>query len=199
MATTIQIVRTVVDGAIGELTITYENQSGAVANDVVIKAAHGGAITPNSAGHLGYLPGATEGGYAVGNVAAGATVVRSFAIKPVDAEAGKTYQVDATVTFVGGNENASANVFVEARPEVYAAIGIADTVRAQVLELYNNAKQKGRDAHEGTSLPETRGDPTARALQPTSFQWALQMIELGTKMFRSGGPPRGSGEAEQDP
>lgn len=199
MTTSIQIVRTVVDGAIGELTVTYQNTGGAPANDVVVRVQHGGAVSPNAAGHLAYIPGPTEGGYALGTVAPGASVTRSFAIKPIDAEAGKTYQADAQVTSSGAPENASADVFVEARPEVYAAIGVAETVRAQVLDFYNNAKQKGRDAHESTALPETRGDPTARALQPSSFQWALQMIELGTKMFRAAGPPRGSGETEQDP
>jgi len=135
----------------------------------------------------------------VGAVAAGDTVIRSFAIKPVDAEAGKTFQANAKVTWTGGNETATAEIFVEARPEVYAAIGAAETVRAQLLDFYNNAKQKGREVHEQTALPESKGDPTSRALQPTSFQWALQMVEMGTKLFRLSGPARGNGDAEQDP
>lgn len=198
MSTTIQIVRTVVDGAIGELTVTYVNNAAAAQTDVNIRVDHGGAVSPNAAGHLAYMPSFTDGGYQIGNVAAGDTIVRSFAIKSIDAEAGKTYQANATVTFGGGNESANAEVFVEARPEVYAVLGLAETIRAQALEFYNNAKEKGREIHDGTALPETKGDPTSRALQPTSFQWALNMVELGTKMFRVGGPPRGSGEQEQD-
>jgi len=199
MATSIQILRTVVDGAMGEITVTFENKTGAPCTAVKITVEDGGAVSPNAEGHLGYLPASTDGGYDVGTVAVNETVVRSFAVKPVDAESGKTYQANAKVEFSGGGpETATAEIFVEARPEVYAAIGAAETLRAQFLELYNNAKQKGREIHEDTALPDTKGDPTSRALQPTSFQWALQMVELGTKVFRLGGPPRGSGTAEQD-
>ncbi len=198
MSTTIQVVRTVVDGAIGELTVTHVNSSGVAETGVRITVDHGGAISSNAAGHLAYIPGSTDGGYEVGVVAAGATVVRSFGVKPVDAEAGKTYQINASVSSAGGAESATAELFVEARPEVYAALGLAETVRAQALDFYTNAKQKGREVHEGTALPETKGDPTSRSLQPTTFQWALQMVELGTKLFKTGGPPRGAGDAEQD-
>jgi hypothetical protein len=198
MATSIQVVRTVVDGAIGEITVTFENTGGTPRNDVQVTVEHGGAVSPNATGHLTYLPGATEGGYDVGTVAAGATVVRSFAVKPVDAEAGKTFKADAKVQWTGGDDSASAEIFVEARPEVYAAIGAAETLRAQLLDFYDNAKQKGREVHEQTALPESKGDPSARALQATSFQWALQMVEMGTKMFRTNGPPRGSGASEED-
>ena len=198
MSTSIQIVRTVVDGAIGEITVTFENTGGTPRNDVQVSVEHGGAVSPNATGHLVYLPGATEGGYAVGTVAPGTTVVRSFAVKPVDAEAGKTFKADAKVSWTGGDETASAEVFVEARPEVYAAIGAAETLRAQLLDFYDNAKLKGREVHEQTALPESKGDPASRALQATSFQWALQMVEMGTKMFRTNGPPRASGSSEED-
>ena len=198
MSTSIQIVRTVVDGAIGEVTVTFDNSGEPQRDNVVITIEDGGPVSPNADGHLVYIPGAVEGGFAVGQVAADTIVVRSFAVKPVDAEAGKTYQATATVAFDGGQEEAHADVFVEARPEVYAAVGAAEALRAQLLEFYNNAKEHGRAVHENTALPETKGDPTSRALQPSSFQWAMQMVELGTKMFRFGGPPRGSGDQEQD-
>jgi hypothetical protein len=198
VATEIKVLRTVVDGAIGELKVTFENKSGGKLDEVRMAVEHGGPVSPDAAGHLAYVPGTAEGGYAVGSVAAGATVERVFAVKPIDAEAGKTYKADATVSFKGGTESASAELFVEARPEVYAAIGAVETLRAQFLDLYNNAKEKGREVHEHTALPETKGDPASRVLQPTSFQWALQMVEVGTKMFRASGPPRGSGDAEKD-
>jgi hypothetical protein len=198
MAVSIEITRTVVDGAMGELTVTYQNSSAAAVNDVRITVEDGGAVSPNAEGHLVYLPGSTDGGYVIATVAAGDSVAKSFAVKSVDAEAGKTYQATARAALAAGDETASVEIFVEARPEVYAAIGAAETLRAQLLDLYNNAKQKGREIHEDTALPETKGDPASRALQPTSFQWALQMVEVGTKLFRLGGPPRGSGPSEHD-
>jgi hypothetical protein len=81
---------------------------------------------------------------------------------------------------------------------VYAAAGAVETLRAGLLDFYNKAKEKGREVHESTALPQTKGDPASRVLQPSSFQWAMQMVELGTKTFGVNGPPRGSGEGEQD-
>jgi hypothetical protein len=198
MTVSIEIVRTVVDGAMGEIAVTYHNTGGAAVADVRITVSDGGPVSANATGHLLYLPGTSDGGYLVASVAAGGSVSKSFAVKSVDAEAGKTFQANAQVSLVSGDETASAEIFVEARPEVYAAIGAAETLRAQLLDFYNNAKQKGREIHEDTALPESKGDPAARALQATSFQWALQMVEAGTKLFRVSGPPRGSGPAEQD-
>jgi len=52
MATSIQIVRTVVDGAIGELTVTFDNTGGPARADVHVLVEDGGAVSPNAEGHL---------------------------------------------------------------------------------------------------------------------------------------------------
>lgn len=199
MATDIEITRTVVDGAMGQLTVTFLNTGSSNLSGVRIVVASSGPISDNASGHLAFLPSTADGGYEVGNVASGASVSRSFAISPVDAEAGKTFGAQATVSWTAGSETADAEIFVEARPEVYAAIGAAETARTMLLSWYEDAKEKGREIHQDTALPESKGDPTQRVLQPSSFAWAMQMVELGVKMFKEGGPPRGSGPVEEDP
>ena len=187
MAITIDVTQAVTDGQFGELTITFRNDTTAAVNGATLYVSHNGVITPDAQGSLAYIPAKTDGGYAVpGPIAAGASVSRVFAVKPVDAEAGKTYDALVEATPQGGaTQSAHQQMFVEARPEIYAAIGAAERLRQTLLNSYEDFKQTGRQVHQETALPETGGEPANEALQPSSFQWALSAIEFGTRLFQS--------------
>lgn len=186
MAITVDVVRTVVDGEMGELQVTFKNDTNAAVNGLRLSVSDNGPVSPNALGSIGYLPSKSDGGYVVaGSVAANAEIVRTFAMKPIDAEAGKTFAANVAAEWTGGGPQTLAiQIFVEARPEVYAAIGAGERLRQAVLAAYDNFKDAGRQVHKDTALPDTKGEPASYALQPATFQWALGLIEQGTKLFK---------------
>jgi hypothetical protein len=185
MSVILEITKAVVDGEFGELKLTFTNSSAGPVTGLKLSVKDNGPVSPNALGSLVYLPAEADGGYLIpGSVAQGAQVSRLFAIKPVDAEAGKTFAAVGSATWSGGSESANAQVFVEARPEVYAAIGAGERMRQVLLGAYENFKAAGRAVHQETALPDTKGEPASYALQPTTFQWALGLIEQGTKAFK---------------
>jgi hypothetical protein len=161
--------------------VKFTNTTGGPLPNVVFTVQDNGPITPDANGSLAYIPGQADGGYVVASIANNAKVERLFAIKPLDAEAGKRYSALATV----GSETQTFEIFVEARPEVYAAIGAAERMRQTLLGLYDDFKQTGRTVHEETALPTTDGEAANEALQPSSFQWAMSAVEMVTRTSKS--------------
>ena len=186
MALTIDMTRAVVDGEFGEIQVTFKNSTNAPVTGLRLTVVDNGPISPNALGSLAFLPSAPDGGYAVpGTIAVNTDVKRVFAIKPIDAEAGKTYGVKTAADWSGGgHEDTVTPVFVEARAEVYAAIGASERLRELLLGAYENFKDAGRQVHKDTTLPDTQGEPVSYSLQPSTFQWALGLIEQGTKLFK---------------
>ena len=75
---------------------------------------------------------------------------------------------------------------VEARPEVYAAIGALESLRARLLSGYDSLVAKGRDTHDalGTVLPGGSAvEPAHVALDPGSFRFLFEALELGVRVL----------------
>jgi hypothetical protein len=138
---------------------------------------------PEVEGELAFLPARDDGGYHLPAVADGASARRTFAIKPVDAEAGKTYRAEGSATWGGGEQHNRLPVKVEARPEVYAVIGAASRAREFLLDQYRECVEAGRKA-SNTALPTTHGDPGSMLLDERTFQWALGLVEAGTRLAK---------------
>jgi hypothetical protein len=183
MTITLNVTRTVVDSQFGEVAVQFVNSTERDLDGVSLFLTDGGPASESAQGHLAYIPAEEQGGYQFATVAAGQTIERTFAVKPIDAEAGKQYRCVATAAWGEQQEIASTIVDVEARPEVYASIGAAEFIREQLLNLYQTAKERGKAAHQDTALPDTKGEPATAALDTETYRWALRMVELGTKMF----------------
>ena len=177
------VTRAVVDGQYGEITVTVvpDAKLEAVSVSATAQATDGGTVAP-----LALIP---DSGYAVATADQGVALARLFAVKPVAAEAGKTYAVQVQLAWKGGTLGKSVQVPVEARPEVYAAIGAVEHLRRTLLGAYESFKQVGKTVHQNTTLPDSGGEPARQALHPETFQWALSMVEMGTKLFRESVPP----------
>ncbi|MFN8545975.1 MAG: hypothetical protein U0807_17465 [Candidatus Binatia bacterium] len=180
------VTKAVVDGEYGEITVTLRPTAdvGPVAltvREAAIATTDGADAPPG----LAFLP--SDEGYVVAGIKADESCSRAFAVKPIGAEAGKTYTVEASATS-GDTRLASTRlaIFVEARPEVYAALGAVEHLRRTLLGAYEALKQVGRDVHRehGTVLPNTRVEAPQKTLEPESLQWALDMVEQGTRYFR---------------
>jgi hypothetical protein len=176
------VTKPVVDGQYGEVTVTLVPDDDL--DDVKLAlAAKPVDPTTSAVPPLGFLP--DMDGYLVAKATKGAPLTRVFAVKPIGAEAGKTYVADITLTVKGAQTaTKSVTVPVEARPEVYAMLGAAEHLRRIALGAYESFKQVGKSVHQGTALPETGGDPLTQPLKPESFQWALSMVERGVQLMR---------------
>src|SRR5438045_2942011 len=142
------VTKAVVDGQYGELTVT-------VVPDDKLEGVNLSAVaqstTDTGGGTVAPLALVPDSGYAVAAADKGVALSRMFAIKPVAAEAGKTYTVQAQVTWKGGTLSKVVQVPVEARPEVYAAIGAVEHLRRTLLGAYESFKQVGKTVHQGST------------------------------------------------
>jgi hypothetical protein len=185
------VTKAVVDGQYGEVSVTCVTDDALENLQITVSTKPTDPNAPATPA-LGFLP--DNDGYVLPAVAKATTVTRAFAIKPVAAEAGKTYVGEVQVTWKGGTPVAKTfSVPVEARPEVYAALGAVEHLRRTFLGAYESLKQVGKTVHQGTTLPDSGGEPVAQALRPETFQWALSMVEMGTQIFRQNVPSGTSG------
>jgi hypothetical protein len=186
MSLSYQILMPVVDGQVGVMEVVFENSGSAAINGLKLFVVHNGVPAGSEAmGSLAYLPSQPDGGYVVDSLAAGASVRRSFAVLPKDAEAGKTYSAQITASYAGSDPVViTAEIYVEARPEVYAMIGAAERLRQVMLGAYDNFKDVGRQVSKGKAMPDTQGEYGHLALQPGTFHWALGMVQNGTRLFK---------------
>jgi hypothetical protein len=189
---TADLVEPIVESRVGEIVVTVKNpqatdQPGGklTLRDLSAATAPAFAITPAS----------VDGGYDVGVIPAGGTT-RTFCVRPVHAEVGRTYYLELALTPPQGTPSVlPLQVKVDARPEVYAMLGAIDGLRSRLLSGYDNLVAAGRDVHEqhGTVLPGGRPiEPARVALHHSSFNFAMQAIELGLRVLRVPGqkPPR---------
>ena len=118
-----------------------------------------------------------------------------FTLKPIRAETGKTYRAVVQVSHVNGDgdrvlyEEDAIDVRLEPRPEIYFAIGIADTVREKGLSFYREMIEAGKVAHDRTDtvLPDfgTNDEPIKTMMGEETFRWAMSMVELGSRIYNS--------------
>ena len=186
------VTKAVVDGQYGEVAVTFvpDDKLEGVQVSAASKATDAGTGTAPA---LRFIP--DNEGYSLPAADKGVTVTRVFAIKPVGAEVGKTYVAEIRVSAKGTTTAATSfEVPVEARPEVYAALGAVEHLRRTLLGAYESFKQVGKTVHQGTVLPDTGGEPATQALHPETFQWALSVVEMGTRLFREKVPSGTSGD-----
>ncbi len=175
------LMKPVADGQSGEVVVSFTASAGAKNVRLTVELVHA-----TDAPKLTFVPDAAYGGYLLPDVAAGRTVERVFTARPIDAEVGTDYHCVANAVGVGVNESsASFTIQIEARPEVYAALGAVEHVRRVLIGAYDSLKQLGKEVHRtsGTVLPASPRDAVREALSPDSVQWALDKIEQGTREF----------------
>ena len=175
------LMKPVADAQAGEVLVSF-TPSGAAKNvRITVETTQASGTL-----QLAFIPDATHGGYLVADVSAGTTVDRVFTAKPVDAEVGTDLPCVAYARGDGVNETSPAfTIHIEARPEVYAALGAVEHVRRLLIGAYDSLKQLGKEVHRtsGTVLPASPRDAVREALDPDSVRWALDMIERGTRQF----------------
>jgi hypothetical protein len=175
------LTKAVTDGQSGEVAVSFRPERDASGVRLTVTMAVEGA-----AERLAFIPTADHGGYLLERVAAGTRVDRVFTVKPIDAEVGSIHRCRAHARFAAGEEHsAEFAVHVEARPEVYAALGAVEHARRVLVGAYDSLKQLGKEVHRGagTVLPSAPRDAVHETLHPDTVQWALDMIESGTRQF----------------
>lgn len=186
------LVEPIVDARVGEIVITVKNSQSA--------PQAGGTLTlrdlsPANAPAFAITPAGVDGGYDVSPIPVGGTT-RTFCVRPVHAEVGRTYYLEVALTPRDGTASVlRLSVKVDARPEVYAMLGALEGVRTRLLDGYDNLIASGKQVHEqhGTVLPGGRQvEPARVALNHSSFNFAMQALELGLRVLRVPGqrPPR---------
>lgn len=185
----IDSVTPVVQGREGEIHVTATNEGRMRVHRLDI------AVAASSPG-LSITPSVEHGGYVITTgLEPGEKICRPFLVRAVTADAGRSIRLTANAKFVDektgiAGEDAvprSTDIKIEARPEVYAALGAADAIRDGLKELYEKAKERGRE-NEGKYKSHLAGgtpsEPLQVALGEEAFRWALSMVELGTRLYR---------------
>jgi len=180
----VDLVEPLVDARVGEIVVTLKNKGE--------RNLPGGRLTLRDLGGpqnpaFAVTPSSRDGGYQVDAVPLGGTP-RAFCLRPLQAEVGRKYPVEVAFTPCDGKAlTLVVAVAVEARPEVYAAIGAIDVVRRNLLAGYEHLVAAGKQAHQaqGTILPGGRPIEAAPvALGPGSFQFVMEALELGLRVLR---------------
>jgi hypothetical protein len=156
-------------------------------------------------------PSQDDGGYDLARIPA-TGIQRRFCIRPVHAEVGHTYKIEVVLQSYPEEEPArrrrpepaamaapvmlsERRIEVQARPEVYAAIGAVETLRDGLLKRYGEWVNKGRKANKDfqTMLPRTPSpDAVHVALGERSFEFLMQALDLGLRVVQTPAqrPPR---------
>jgi hypothetical protein len=185
----VEVERMPANGSYGMVIALFRNDARFNLNDVIVDCAF-----PRE-GLMEVVPEPEVGCY-YSTVRAADPMVRSrFLVLPNEAETGRTYTGVVRVSHVDadGNrrihERQQFDIRLEPRPEIYFAIGVADTVRRLGLAVYTQMVNAGREAHERdeTVLPDFANieDPAKVLMGEETFSWAMSMIQLGTRIYNS--------------
>jgi hypothetical protein len=203
-------VRPIVDGGTGEIAVEVLNDSD--------RALPGGRLSLRDRGSakaplFAITPAQDDGGYELARIPVGG-IRRMFCVRPVQAEVGHRYDIDivferhADAKAVERERTradktaapdrtlvARSFVNVEARPEVYAAIGAVETLRDELLKRYKDLVHKGRETNKRfeTMLPRSPSpDAVHVALGRQSFDFLMQALDLGLRVVQAPAqrPPR---------
>jgi hypothetical protein len=119
-----------------------------------------------------------------------------FAITPLNAEPGKSYECelhyywkycDDKKDAVEHHKVETVTVPVHASDSAYFAIGIAKTLQEKSEKFYTDMMDKGQDAQnqQWAVFGGSKLDPARVAVNETSFNWAMSLVELGSRIYRT--------------
>lgn len=180
----VTLVQPLVQGRTGEIRVTLTNRGGRSLPAGVLRVQEAGGRDP---ARFAVVPPYEDGGYRLDEVPAEGTVARSFCLRPVDAEVGA--DTDFEVSFESPDGPVLRELFVariEARSEVYAAIGAVAWLRERLLAAYDELEETGRRAHEsmgGTWPANDAADPARVVLGEESFRRVFELVQLGARII----------------
>lgn len=194
------VVQPLVEARTGEVQVTFKNPLKKSLRGIVMKLQEEGGNAPVAARRFAVVPSFEDGGYQIDEIEPETTVTRTFCLRPVEANVGTETQFEATVESGEERIGKPIPVRVEARPEVYAAVGAAEWLRERLLAVYDELQRIGLETHKG--LGETwpgaaPADPARVALSGESFKRVFEAIQLGVRIVdsisrKSGGAGGGS-------
>ncbi len=190
----------VVDGRSGEVTVVVKNDTQFPLADVRVRVTH---EPGQAAGRLEILPSAEHGGYQVERLAPGETLVRRFAVEPVEVAVGATYTAHAEVEGRPVRADDDGNdlrpprvepltkvvpiaIEIFARPELYLALGAVAYAQRALRERYAQLVKLGYETQKQrpTQLPSTASvDPIGDVLSQATFDWARDVASLGLRLL----------------
>ncbi|MFQ5668748.1 MAG: hypothetical protein ACE5I7_20295 [Candidatus Binatia bacterium] len=191
-------VHPVIDVRIGELSVKVKNPTQQPMRDVTVALRN---ATSSGTPAFTVTPSFEDGGYKIDTILAEKCETRMFCLRPIQAEVGRNHGMQAVLKFRQGDEGpakseeseaelrehqARFEVPVEARPEIYAAIGALESLRAGLSLGYEGLVKRGREKHGAlrTVLPGAASvEPARVALSEGSFKFLLEAIELGTRIL----------------
>ena len=195
---TAEMTTPVVDGQAGVMSVTIENTDSFALKKLKVGVQPSGNNAPGTLFQFIPSPQQRRWSYRLKILDAGESATLPFAVIPIDAETGRTYEVEVAARWQAYDEDTRSfvpqvptpvrlKIHLEARPEVYLAIGAADVLRRTLLQTYEALTQSGRDSHSKarTTLPSTPSDPARTAFGENSFDWAMSMVELGSRLYRN--------------
>lgn len=118
----------------------------------------------------------------------------TFAVTPLKAEPGKSYECQLHFSWSHGSssqpkeENGSLTVTlpVYANDSTYFAIGVAKTIQEKSEQFYVDMVAKGRESQQQRwALFSSDLDPGRVVVNEQSFNWAMSIMELGSRIYRS--------------
>lgn len=201
----------VVAGRSGEIVIELENRGEAALRDVVVRLREPTAGESGGGQRLSTIP-PFEDGYHVDHMAGRTKRRWTFAIRPLVNESGFAVPMELQVESMDelswqrmmlratrsesfGMEHlkperltGTFDVEIEARPEVYVAIGALELARRWVEKGYDGLKELGRDTHRTlqTTLPGGAPiDPARVALSEDSFRGLFEVIGMGIRVVEA--------------
>ena len=189
-----------VEGRTGEalITIRNENQERELSvRHVVVREVTGGSSRESR--RFAVIPAEEDGGYRGITVPAQGSKALSFCLRPLEAaEVGTSTAFDVEVVIGDTKLHESLTVQVEARPEVYAALGAVEWLREKMLTTYREMQQKGRETQRDRRMtwPSAEpADPVGVALGEESFRKVFEAIQLGARILDGIGRKSGSGSS----
>jgi hypothetical protein len=193
----VSLVQPVVEARTGEVRVQVTNPTSEELRDVTLRFEE---ITGEvrEARRFAIIPSVDDGGYVIPVIEPGGTASRTFCLRPVQASVGSVTEFEASLeprVSDDGKRIAAARlpelksaafvVRVEARPEMYAAVGAAEWLRDSVLRAYDELQQKGRTTYQerGFTRPGMKPVDAPRVvLSEKTFETIFQAIEVGVRI-----------------
>ncbi len=211
----VSLVQPVIEARTGEVRVQVTNPTDAELRDVMLRFEE---ITGEmrEARRFAIIPSSDDGGYAIPVIEPGGTESRTFCLRPVQAPVGSVTEFQASLEprvddhgerSAAGKlpdlESAAFSVRVEARPEMYAAVGAAEWLRDALLRAYDELQEKGRTTYQerGFTRPGMQPADAPRViLSEKTFETIFQAIEVGVRIAdgiarRSGSGGGGGGQS----
>jgi len=212
----------VVAGRSGEVVIELENRGEAALRDVVVRLREATSSERDTGRRLSTIP-PFEDGYHVDHVAGRSKRRWMFALRPLVNESGLVVPMELQIESMDELSwqrmilrsarsvpsdlellrperlTGTFDVEIEARPEVYVAIGALELARRWVEKGYDGLKELGRDTHRAlqTTLPGGAPiEPARVALSEDSFRGLFEVIGMGVRVFEAAKRSFGSDGSE---